>query len=98
LDLSGSYPTSLSGNKYIVSFIDLYSGWPEAFAVSDKSADQICNLLIDEIFPRHEQVLELCNDNGTENINYKVKEILEALNIHHVLSSYYHPQSNVKVE
>jgi hypothetical protein len=30
------------------------------------------------------QVLELCNDNGTENINYKVKETLEALNIHHV--------------
>jgi hypothetical protein len=51
LDLSGSYPTSLSGNTYIVSFIDLYSGWPEAFAVPDKSADQICNLLIDEIFP-----------------------------------------------
>jgi hypothetical protein len=48
LDLSGSYPTSLSGNTYIVSFIDLYSGWPEAFAVPDKSADQICNLLIDE--------------------------------------------------
>jgi transposase InsO family protein len=98
LDLSGSYPTSLSGNTYIVSFIDLYSGWPEAFAVPDKSADQICNLLIDEIFPRHRQVLELCSDNGTENINYKVKETLEALNIHHVKSSYYHPQSNAKVE
>ena len=26
LDLSGQYPTSLSGNKYIVGFIDLYSG------------------------------------------------------------------------
>ena len=39
LDLSGSYPTSLSGNTYIVSFIDLYSGLPEAFAVPDKSAD-----------------------------------------------------------
>jgi hypothetical protein len=85
LDLSGPYPTSLSGNKYIESFIYLHSGWPEAFAVPDKSADQICNLLIDEIFPRHGQVLELCRDNGTENINYKVKETLEALNIHHVV-------------
>ena len=26
LDLSGPYPTSLSGNKYIVGFINLYSG------------------------------------------------------------------------
>jgi hypothetical protein len=47
-------------------------------AVPDKSADQICNLLIDEIFPHHGQVLELCSDNGTENINYKVKETLES--------------------
>lgn len=51
LDLSGPYPTSLSGNKYI-GFIDLYSGWPEAFAVPDKGADNIAHLLIEEIFPR----------------------------------------------
>ena len=30
LDLSGPYPTTLSGNKYIISFVDWYSGWPEA--------------------------------------------------------------------
>ena len=85
LDLSVPYSTSLSGNKYIESFMYLHSGWPEAFAVPDKLADQICNLLIDEIFPRHGKVLELCRDNGTDNINYKDKETLEALNIHHVV-------------
>ena len=30
LDVSGPYPTTLSGNKYIISFVDWYSGWPEA--------------------------------------------------------------------
>ena len=29
LDVSGPYPTTLSGNKYIISFVDWYSGWPE---------------------------------------------------------------------
>ena len=29
-DLSGPYPTSLLGKKYIVGYIDLYSGYPEA--------------------------------------------------------------------
>ena len=28
VDVSGPYPTSLSGNKYIISFIDLFSGFP----------------------------------------------------------------------
>ena len=52
LDVSGPYPTSLSGNKYIVGFVDWYSGYPEAFAVPDKSADTIAHLIIEEIFPR----------------------------------------------
>ena len=38
MDISGPYPTSLSGNKYILSVVDHYSGWPEAFALPDKSA------------------------------------------------------------
>ena len=28
LDLSGPYPTTLSGNKYIIAFVDWFSGWP----------------------------------------------------------------------
>ena len=30
IDISGPYPTTLSGNKYI-SFVDWYSGWPKAY-------------------------------------------------------------------
>ena len=98
LDLSGPYPESLSGNKYIISFVDLYSGWPEAFAVPDKSAGNVVHLLIDEIVPRFGCPLQIITDNGTENINRVMKETLETLNISHVTTSYYHPQSNAKVE
>ena len=31
LDSSGPYPTIMSGNIYIIAFVDWYSGWPEAF-------------------------------------------------------------------
>ena len=37
-------------------------------------------------------------DNGSENVNKVVRETLESLNSHHVLTSVYHPQSNAKVE
>ena len=33
-DISGPYPKTLLGNKYIIGFVDWYSGWPEAFALS----------------------------------------------------------------
>jgi hypothetical protein len=98
LDLSGPYPKTLSGNKYIVTFIDLYSGFPEAFAIPDKSADNIVYLLIEEIFPRYGSVLQILTDSGSELINQSVRQTLEALNIHHVTTSYYSPQGNGKVE
>ena len=98
LDLSGPYPTSLSGNKYIIAFVDWFSGWPEAYAVPDKTAETVAHLLLEEIFPRHGSCLQIVTDNGTENVNNVVKETLESLNIDHVLTSVYHPQSNAKVE
>ena len=98
LDLSGPYPTTLPGNKYIIAFVDWYSGWPEAFAVPDKTGETVADLIIDKIFPRFGSCLQLVTDNGTENANQIVKETLARLNIDHVKTSVYHPQSNAKVE
>ena len=58
-DLSGPYPTSLSGNKNIISFVDWFSAWPEAFAVPDKPADTIAQLIIEEIYHRHGYALQV---------------------------------------
>ena len=88
IDTSGPYPTSLSGNKYIVSFIDLFSGYPEALACPDKSAQTIANLIIDDIFQRYFCPLEILSDNGSENVNSVAKEILAFRNIHHVTTSF----------
>ena len=98
LDLSGPYPQSMSGNKYIVAFVDHYSGWPEAFAVPDKQADTVMQLLTEKVIPRHSCPLQLVTDNGTENVNQVMKEALRELNIDHVTTSVYHPQANGKVE
>lgn len=98
LDLSGPYPKTLSGNKYIIAFVDWYSGWPEAFSVPNKEASTVAHLLMEEIFPRFGCPLQIVTDNGTENVNRVMKEVMAVLNIDHVLTSVYHPQSNAKVE
>ena len=98
LDLTGPYPTTMSGNRYIVSFIDIYSGWPEAYAVPDKAAYRIVHLILEGIFPRFGCPLEIVSDNGTENVNRKVQETLDAMKIHYIKTSYYCPQANGRVE
>ena len=79
LDLSGPYPKTLSGNKYIIGFVDWYSGWCEAFAVPDKTAENVAHLLLDEIIPRFGTPLEIVTDNGTENVNQVMKHTLDEL-------------------
>ena len=98
LDLSGQHPETISGNKYIVSFICTLTGWIEAFSVKSKEANNIVNLLINEIIPRHSCCLEIVTDNGSENVNKAVKETLETLNISHVKTSFYTPTANSRVE
>ena len=95
LALSGPYPTTLSGNRYIIAFVDWYSGWPEAFSVPDKTAEKEADLIM---FPRFGSFLRLVTNNGTENVNRIVKETLDGLKINYVLTNVYHPQSNAKVE
>ena len=98
MDISGPYPTSLSGNKYILSVVDHYSGWPEAFALPDKSADNVAHVVIDEIFPRFGCPLQIVSDNGAENENKVIRKTLKELNVDHVTTSFYHPEANAKVE
>ena len=50
LDLSGPYSTTMSGNKYIKAFVDWYIGWPEVFAVLDKTGETVTDLIIDQVY------------------------------------------------
>ena len=62
------------------------------------TADTVAHLLLEHIFTRYGCPLQIVTDNGTENVNNVVKDVLETLNVDHVLTSVYHPQSNSKVE
>ena len=90
LDLSGQYPLTLSDNKYIATFVDWYSGWSEAFPIPNKTGETISHLLHEEIFPRFGACIKFVTDNGSEFENREVNETLEALNIYHVTTSFYH--------
>ena len=82
LDLSGPYPKTLSGNKYIIDFVDWYSGWSEAFAVPGKTAETVAHLIIEKVYPRFGCPLELVTYNGSKNVNRVVKETLIVLRPH----------------
>ena len=97
LDISRPYPKTHLGSQNIVTFIDMYSGWPEAFAVPNKKAETVVHLLIDEIFPKFWAPLQLLTDDGLENVNNIMKKTLKS-KCGPCDNFFYHPQSNGKVE
>ena len=98
IDFCGPFPTSHQGNKYLLTFCDQYSGWPEFFAVPDKSAQTVADIILSEIIPRHGCPQVLLSDNGTEFTNRIVSGICQRFNIYRIKTSPYHPQSNGKLE
>ena len=96
LDTEGE--TSTSGNKHILTIIDHFTGWLEAFPILDKSADTIVSTFINQNLPVHICPRYILLDNGTEFKNHLMDQVLQQLGIDHILSASYHHQNNGKLE
>ena len=98
IDLVTDCKTSTSGNKHILTIINLLTGWLEAFPIPDKSADTIVATLINQYLPVHMSPRYILSDNGTEFKNSIMDQVLQQLGIDRIFSAPYHPQSNGKLE
>ena len=98
IDLVIECETSTSGNKHILTVIDHWTGWPEAFPIPDKSADTIVSTFISEYLTVHRCPRYILSNNGTEFKNNLLDQVLKQLGIDRIFSAPYHPQSNVKLE
>ena len=97
-DLTGPFPESAEGNKYLLSIIDHCTGWVEVKPLPDKSAKSIYNYLVREYFPRYSAPEVFLTDNGLEFKNKLIIDHLEELGVEVRHSTPYHPQSNGMVE
>eukprot|EP00731_Ephydatia_muelleri_P022608 Em0015g191a len=81
VDLIGPLPETQKGNKYIMTVSCLFSKWPEATALPDKTATGVAEFLF-LCFTRHGCCKVKISDQGREFVNQCN------------MTSAYHPQSN----
>ena len=91
-------PLTLSGNKYVVVFMDYLTKWVEAFPTPDQQTTTIANLLIEHIICRHGVPEELPSDRGTNFLSALILELCSLLGIKKINTSGYHPQTDGLVE
>ena len=78
VDLIGPLPETQKGNKYIMTVSCLFSKWPEATALPDKTATGVAEFLL-LCFTRHGCCKVKISDQGREfvnQVNYKYNYVV----------------------
>lgn len=53
IDILGPLPKSTKGNEYLLAFHELYTAWPEAYPIPDKTSITIADIILTEFILRH---------------------------------------------
>eukprot|EP00111_Clytia_hemisphaerica_P016400 TCONS_00048555-protein len=94
VDILGPFHMTLSGNKYILTFVDRFTAWPEAFAIPSCESPVLAQILVDEIISRHGVPTTLLSDNGRNFVSNLMKEVCKILGITKITTTPYHCRTN----
>ena len=98
MDLQGPFPTSQGGNRYILVIQDYFSKWIEMFAIPDKTAKTVADILVREVFTRYGVCKKLHSDQGKEFDAALTHEVCLLWNVKKTRTSPFAPWSNGLVE
>ena len=81
------------GKRYVLIIVDLFTHWPEAFALTQVTSALICICLV-KVISNQGFIQRLICDNASYNVSEEVKAFCKSINI--ILSpvSDYHPEAN----
>ena len=95
MDLVGPiHPPSSRGNKYVLTVIDMLTGFTMAVPIKNKNADTIC----DAIYCTFGESSQILTDNGSKFKNQEMKQVCENLGIKQIFSPVYTPEANGRLE
>ena len=99
MDLVGPiHPPSSRGNKYVLTVIDMLTGFTVAVPIKNKNAETICDAYRDNVYCVFGGSSRMLTDNGSEFKNKEMQEVCDTLGLKHIFSPVYTPQSNGRLE
>ena len=98
VDITGPFPESEAGNRYILVVGDYFTRWMECFAIPDQEAETVVRKLVDEVFCRFSPPEQLHSDQGRQFESDLMRQICSILKIEKSRTTAYHPQCDGLVE
>jgi len=97
VDLVGPLPSS-NGCKYLLTCVDRFTRWPEAWPIDNMSAHTVATTLTTQWISRFGVPDTVTTDQGRQFESELFTALTKNLGVQHLRSSPYHPQANGMVE
>jgi len=98
VDLTGPHVRSRRGSVYIVTCVDPFTKWAEAFPAPNKEAATVARILVEQVICRLGVPLAIISDRGKEVDGRLMSEICKLLGVDKLRTTAYKPSSNAAVE
>ena len=96
-DIVGPLPITTSGYRYILTFMCLFTKFPEAIPLRRVDNLTVCNAMMD-VFSRYGLPKVLLSDQGSVFTSQLTRQLCKTFEISKVQTSPYHPQSDGALE
>jgi len=94
MDIKAPYMEPSRKNKYLLTFIDHFTRYAEAFPIPDQTAETCTRIYATQIITRHGTVSKLITDQGLAFMSKFISETCKILGVHKIHTTSYHPKSN----
>lgn len=98
MDISGPWPLSENGNRYILVVTDHLTRWSEAYAIPDQEAKTIAEVFVTQFVTRFGCPRLIHTDQGRNFESNLFKGMCQMLGVKKTHTVAFHPQSNGVVE
>ena len=98
VDITGPHPRSRNGYVYILTLVDYFSKWADAFPLRNQEATTVAKVLIDRVFAYFGTPLQILTDRGRNFESELFAELCRRFDIDHVTTTAYKPSTNGLVE
>ena len=75
VDITGPHPQTSRSSKYILTCVDAFSKWAEAFAIPNREAKTVARVLVEQVFCRLGTPVALLTDNAGQLDGHLMQEM-----------------------